>query len=382
METKPLAPRILSLCFTAVALCAVSVFIPRIAAAEESCAVPVVRTHDDAVAALADLRGNHCLGGSACQTSECKLVAQLENSIHGKDASKAGDAVLSVLRKLNDTALALDPKALGVPQLQGMLKRWNMPSLSTTTQGLATRILTSRVREWQGQQLLIFLHTPYEMDFNVELCKVVGAQPAGSTGDPSCSLDLDSAIVVYTLSDLIYRTLSTVTEDKIADVGKMLKIYDERWTAFHTKSLAVLPWELVVNNLVYRSAAHGFSGPPDYQWLLLHPSAAVVYDTRQHDKLQAAVLLDIFGRYQWSWGGSNQSDITKAWGIAAAMSWHGDSPGYGISLHLPKNWSAAVTRSSGNHWQFIVSAEFAQYLTEKQKNIENIRQELDKIRLP
>ena len=189
-------------------------------------------------------------------------------------------------------------------------------------------------------------------------------------------------IAVYTLGDLVYRALSTVTEDKIADVGKMLKTYDERWTAFHTKSLAVLPWELVVNNLRYRSAAHGFSGPPDYQWLFLHPSAAILYDARQNDKLQPAVLLDLIGRYQWTWGGPNQSDINRPWGVAVAMSWHGSSPGYGLSLHLPRNWSAAVTRTADHKWQFIVSAEFAQFITDQKKNIDETRAELEKIRLP
>lgn len=362
----------------ALLLCVVPGFTPVVA--QQSCTVPAVNTHDDAVAALDGLRGNHCLGGNACETNECQLVAQLEQSVSGKDASTAGDKVLAVLRKLNDVASALDPKGLAVPQLQSMTKRWSMPSLSATPQTIATKILTSNVKEWQGRQLFIFLHTSFEVDFGDQLCKPL--PPAnGSSMNPACATDLTSAIAVYTLCDLFYRTLSTVTEEKIADIGKMLKTYDERWTAFHTKSLAVLPWELVANNLSYRSAAHGFSGPPDYQWLLLHPSAAVVYDSRQNDKLQPAVLLDLVGRYQWTWGGPNQSDITRPWGAAAAMSWHGGSPGYGLSLHLPNNWSAAVTRSAGNKWQFIVSAEFAQFITDKQKNIDEIRADLEKIRL-
>jgi hypothetical protein len=351
-----------------VGLCPIRVF------AQDSCTIPAVTNQDDAVPALDQLRLHQCLGGSACTTSECKWVADLLSKGPGKDANEAGEKVLALLGKLSQSISTLDSKALGVPQLKAMSGRWKLPSLSATPETVPTVILESNTREWQGKNLLLFLHTPYELDLGAQLC-------ASALTAKDCQADLESAVQVYTLSDLVHATLGTVTQDKIAGVGKMLKIYDARWTAFHTKSLAVLPWELVANNLFYKSAADGFSGPPNYQWIVLHPSAAVVYDTRQSDKLQGAVLLDVIGRYQWKWGGANEAEITRPWGAALAMSWHGNAPGYGVSVHMPRNWSVALTRSSGNKWQVIASVEFAQYITDKQKNVEDIRKKLEDIRL-
>jgi len=361
------------------ALLALAALTSRAAAAQEMCAIPAVDSHEAAIRAFDRLRLAHCLGGTACPTSDCALVSKLEKTT-GTDNRAAADRLLVVLAKLKDSAQALDAKQLAVAQLQQMIQRWSLPSLSASPQTLPTVILKSRTQQWHGQNLILFPGTSQELNLEAALC--VPQTAAARVSAESCQADFQSVVAVYTLSDLIYRTLATATQDRIADVGVMLKTYDERWTAFHTSSLAVLPWELALNNLSYKSAAAGFSGPPDYQWLLLHPSAAVVYDTRQNDKLQPAILLDVIGRYQWQWGGQDNAQITRQFGYSLAMSWHGRSPGYGLAIHLPRNWSLALTRSHGNQWQFITSVEFAQYLTDKRKNVDTIRQQLDSARLP
>jgi hypothetical protein len=186
------------------------------------------------------------------------------------------------------------------------------------------------------------------------------------------------------MSALIARTLDTATVDQLKEFDKYIHQQDARWTAFHNKSLAVLPWELAFNNLFYRSANAGFSGPPNYQWLLFHPSAALAYDTRQSNKFQPALLLDVIGRYQWKWGGNNTSDITKPYGIALAISWHGNGPGYGLAVHLPQNWSIGLTSSHSSHGgsqvQLIVSTEVARFVTDKERNVQDLRAELEKLK--
>jgi hypothetical protein len=218
------------------------------------------------------------------------------------------------------------------------------------------------------------LHTPFALNLENEFQQCQSAA--------ACQELFDSAVAVYTLSALMHRTLATVTQEKIAGVGEMLNILNDRWTAFHIKSRAVFPWELVLNNFAYRSAEKGFSGPPNFQWLLLHPSVALAYDSDQQDKMQEAILLDIVGRYQWRWGGQNHAEITRPYGAALALSWSGDDPGYGIAVHLPQNWSIGVTRSKGDSYQLIVSVEFAQYVTDKAKSVDNIRQRLEALRRP
>ena len=51
------------------------------------------------------------------------------------------------------------------------------------------------------------------------------------------------------------------------------------------------------------------------------------YDDGQDDKMQKAILLDLIGRYR----------------ISLAMSWSGGDLGYGVAVHLPRNWAIGVT---------------------------------------
>jgi len=343
------------------------------AMAEATCAVPTVTNADDAIPKFEALRGAQCLGGAQCQTAQCKLVSDM--LARNQDANGVPpQQIQSMLGTLNDAGMSLSETQPGVVQLHGMLTQWQLGELAKTDALTAiTQILKSDINQWRVRNLLIFPNTSFEVDAQA-LLRACGS-PA------SCQAEFASLVNVYTLSVLIHETLSVDTKDQLAAFLKEVHQKDERWTAFHNKSLAVLPWELAFNNLFYRSSKVGFSGPPNYQWLLLHPSAALVYDTRQSDKLQPALLLDVIGRYQWTWGGKDGSDIAAPWGVALAMSWHGNGPGYGFSVHLPRNWSLGLTTShsagKGNQVQFIVSSEVVRFITDKETNVDDLRKNLD-----
>jgi hypothetical protein len=368
MELKRLAARGLYwVAFTLV------ISAPAIAA--EMCAIPTVASADDAIAKFDDLRRHDCLGGVQCQTAQCKQVADMLTKNQGAQGTPPSQ-MQSVLGTLNDAAMSLNETQPGVMQLHGMLARWKLGELAKIdAQSAVTQILGGNTKEWQGQNFLVFPNTPFEV--NVE--KRLG----GCAAPTACETEFASLVNVYTLSDLIDRTLKTATQAQLDQVNRDIHQKDARWTAFHNKSLAVLPWELAFNNLFYRSSNSGFSGPPNYQWLLLHPSAALVYDTRQSDKLQPALLLDLIGRYQWTWGGKDGAEVVLPWGAALAMSWHGNSPGYGFSVHLPRNWSlgltATHTSSQGTQVQFIVSTEVARFVTDKEKNVQDLRTNLESL---
>jgi len=345
------------------------------AMAEDMCAVPSVTSADDAIAKFDALRRHDCLGGAECSTAQCKLVSDMLAKSQGAKGTPP-DQMQSMLGTLNDAAMSLSETQPGVVQLHGMLARWKLGELAKTdAKSALTQILAADTKQWQGQNFLVFPNTPFEVDVQDHLSRC--ASPA------SCETQFASLVNVYTLSDLIDRTLKTATRDQLDEFDRKIHQMDERWTAFHNKSLAVLPWELAFNNLFYRSSNAGFSGPPNYQWLLLHPSAALVYDTRQSDKLQPALLLDVIGRYQWTWSGKDGSDIAAPWGAALAMSWHGNSPGYGFSVHLPRNWSLGLTASrtpgKGTQVQFIVSSEVVRFISDKEKNVQDLRTNLESL---
>lgn len=364
------------------------------AAVENQCAVPTVETPQDAVDELSNLTTNNCLGGENCQSDECKLVAALAKEDPGREAvkdpkqrEKVADRIFIVLQRLYARALELDGdnRPLGVVQLRGMLKRWDMPTLGSTRDEAITRLTKANKLEWQGSGPDLFGNTPFYINFDraFQTCDPItlDCQPTPLCDSAAlCDTNFKSAVAVYSLSSLIHRTLNVAVKDDIDDIGKMLKKFDARWTAFHTKSLAIFPWELIANNIAYKSAKTGFSGPPNYQWLVLHPSVAVAYDDSQEDKMQEAILLDIVGRYRWTWGGKDDAQVTKPFGVALAMSWSGDDPGYGLAVHLPHNWSIGVTRSKDNHTQVLFSLEFGQYVTDKRKSVEGVKKKLEDVK--
>lgn len=366
-------------------LCAVwCVCVSHSSAADEVCKIPNVATAEKAITEFSDLLTSEaCLGAEACKSPDCELVSKLTRDAPGAESIKDPDTrrktaerVLIVLRRLHDRATATrqDLDLLGVPELQGMLERWSLPTLGGTADAAIARITKSRGREWQANSMDLYLGTPYRLNLNTAfepLCKDA----------VQCNANFASIVEVYTISGLIHRTIDVVVKDDFRDVGEMLEKYDARWTAFHTKSLAMFPWELALNNLGYKKSEDGFSGPPNYQWLFLHPSVAMVYSDREDDKLQEAILLDIVGRYRWTWGGKSGAEITKPFGVALAMSWSGGDPGYGLAVHLPHNWSIGVTRSRDDRTQILLSAEFGEFVTDKKKNIDDIRQRLDDLRL-
>ena len=350
-----------------------SLLSPSTPAEAQACTVPTVDNATEAIQGIDDLLLGQCLGGANCEIGECAVVAQLTGA-PDLAGDQLAEQIFIVLRQLHAKALTLDETQLAVSELRGMLARWDMPTLGNTGEESLTVLTDSNKREWQGSQFNLFLHTPFELNLEKAFLET-------HCGTPDlCRASFESAVAVYTLSGLIHRTLDVAVRQQLEDVGRMLKTYDARWSNFHTGSRAVFPWELVFNNLSYRGASEGFSGPPSWQWLVLHPSIGLSYDDDQDDKMQEAILVDIVGRYQWRWGGKDNAEMKRPWGAAVAMSWTGDDPGYGLAVHLPKNWSIAVTRSSGESIQLLFSMEFAQFVTDKQKNVEEFRQQLEDLR--
>jgi hypothetical protein len=360
-------------------------------AAQTQCAVTTIASSQQAVDEIARLLDEQCLGGQGCQSAECKLVATLVSENPGKAGvtdpkrrQEVADRIFIVLQRLHARAMELDAdnRPLGVLQLRGMLERWAMPTLGETRDAAIERLTQANKLEWQGSGMDLFLNTPFYIDLNMafQTCDV-DLQHCTPTplcaSAVQCDMHYKSVVEVYTISGLIHRTLDVAVADGLEDLGKMLKTFDARWSTYHSGSLALFPWELIVNNLFYKSAKAGFSGPPSYQWLVLHPSVAVAYDDSQEDKMQEAILLDVIGRYRWTWGGKDGAQVTKPFGVALAMSWSGDDPGYGLAVHLPRNWSIGVTRNKDDHTQLLFSVEFGQYVTDKQKSVEVIRKQLE-----
>jgi hypothetical protein len=126
--------------------------------------------------------------------------------------------------------------------------------------------------------------------------------------------------------------------------------------------------------MFYIPRQEGFSEPPTSQILFLHPSVALAYRDSEDDKLQEALGLDLIGFYRWRWGGKNEAGVTKPFGLTLTMAWDGEDLSYGVSVHLPKNWSVGVVTNGNGNVSALLSMDLGNYLLDKKKSVDKLRQ--------
>jgi len=122
---------------------------------------------------------------------------------------------------------------------------------------------------------------------------------------------------------------------------------DERWAVYFDKGRFQYPWELAVNSHRYHRDP-GFSGPPNDQWILLHPSVGYRYLNGSGKKLEQTLLLEVAGYYRWEWAGA---EATKLRGGSLVVSWADTATefrrGIGFLVHMPKNYSLGLVQERG-----------------------------------
>lgn len=346
------------------------------AAADSRCALTTVQAVDDAWQVVDGLRGHACLGGSACATESCLAVSALKEMAEGAKTEEqqlklqltAGE----LLRKLRGEQEKMLATGLAVPQLKRMYQRWHDKLFKESGPESAVQISRADTREWEAQNYLLFQGTDAQLNLEDALAD------CGTL--PECQAKVDSAIAVYTNTQLVFRTLSVLLSKGMENFGKTIKTYDLRWSSFLTGSKAMYPWELLINDRFYEGTARGFAGPPSSQWLFLHPSIGVVYNPSEEDKMQEVVLVDLIGRYQWTWGGKELAEQTRMWGVSAAAGWAGEDPGYGIAVHAPRNWSGALLLDEDRDLMFVFSMDFGSYILDKKKEVDGLKKKFDELR--
>lgn len=155
--------------------------------------------------------------------------------------------------------------------------------------------------------------------------------------------------------------------------------YDEsqlalkRWDAYRTQGQHQYIWEVFINGLVMdgdpglcpRDAGTGmkmgFCKVPESQWIVAHPEAGLRWSdgAEQRSDLQAALVIQLVGRYRWKWDG-DQMTQRRGYSLAATYSQSDTNKrwAFGPMIHYD-DMSLAVTKAPGGHWGLVVNVALA-----------------------
>lgn len=129
---------------------------------------------------------------------------------------------------------------------------------------------------------------------------------------------------------------------------------DERWRSYFADARSQYPWELLVNSWRYASTVRselGISGPPDWQWIVMHPDVGMQYvrSAARGDRFKPALVLEVIGYNRWAWGGDHKPQ--NAWGVSLVRTYADTasvpSAAWGVAIHRNNKYSLTLTRRAG-----------------------------------
>ena len=139
---------------------------------------------------------------------------------------------------------------------------------------------------------------------------------------------------------------------QVADARAAVR--DARWRSYFAEARSQYPWELYINSRRYEATVRGssgVSGPPDWQWIVLHPDVGMQYvrAAAAGDRFKPALVLEIVGYNRWSWGADHRPQ--NAWGASLVRSYADTasvpSGAWGIAVHRNNKYSLTFSRVDG-----------------------------------
>lgn len=177
------------------------------------------------------------------------------------------------------------------------------------------------------------------------------AAPRGT----ACAATLATAEGLLRGAQLALRSFVPDQMQAIQSAEARAAVRDTRWRSYFADARSQYPWELFVNSLVYESKLRsnlGISGPPNWQWIVLHPDIGMQYvrDAARGERFQPALVLELIGYNRWTWGADNKPQ--NAWGVSLVRTYADTASvptsAWGIAIHRNNKYSLTLTRRDGN----------------------------------
>jgi hypothetical protein len=153
---------------------------------------------------------------------------------------------------------------------------------------------------------------------------------------------------------LAERAFTPDQAEAVQEAAARAAVRDARWRSYFADARSQYPWELWINSWRYETRVRkdlGVSGPPDWQWIVLHPDIAMQYvsSAAAGDRFKPALLLEVIGYNWWQWGADNKP--RNAWGVSLVRTYADTtsipSSAWGVTVHRNSKYSLTVTRQDG-----------------------------------
>jgi len=352
-----------------------------VASCDEQRAALMERPPREAVTRLA---GNACLGGER-DTNEFALSAsrQLRTADRIEGKPKAIKDVtfsveerralgVAVLRAADGSLGAIAPVAdandrLEIERLRFDLQQAIQERLDGAVPGAQSRVL--RPDHWRWE--------PGDRDVPPAL-GATGIDVLAMFRRANCDADRRGATCAATqrIVEGLLRAAMLAGRSFAADQAVELRAAesraaerDARWRSYFADARSQYPWELYVNSLVYESTLRsnlGISGPPNWQWIVLHPDAGMQYvrSAAAGDRFKPALVLELIGYNRWSWGGDHKPQ--NAWGASLVRTYADTvsvpSGAWGVAVHYNNKYTLTLSRHDGKTG-ILLSADLLGALT-------------------
>ena len=194
-------------------------------------------------------------------------------------------------------------------------------------------------------------------------------------GNGSCPKTFARSKVLITYLASTERLGRIYSQNRINELNELLsKAVAPKWNKFFYDSKPMYPWDIFFTDFLYdhfskeeRSTyRNGFRLPPEWQFFILHPSAAIEYVDKAEDgeQLKSAIFAELFGVNKWEKGflGLTGLSVIASYSDRKNVS----DVGWGGLITFDNVYSFGVTTRSGDIGIFV-SLDLANLFREKIK---------------
>lgn len=200
------------------------------------------------------------------------------------------------------------------------------------------------------------------------------------TTSVSCRAALALAEEVVRYAKLMEWLSQYSAQGQLEQFHDALSILDQQWHQYATAARSQTPIELSINSAVfdYRKDKNGFVAPPDYQFIVLHPSVALEYvsGAAAGSRFEPAIVMEWFGYNAWSWQTTDGVQMKRPIGVSIVSSFTDRAgtkgTGNGLMFHYNHIYSLGITRHSHDTGMFF-SVDLQKLLMDKATQLKDVK---------
>jgi hypothetical protein len=145
---------------------------------------------------------------------------------------------------------------------------------------------------------------------------------------------IDFRLRADAVTELLDVQIRLVRGENVASLRQAV----ERWENYLDKGYSQYPWESLFNGAVLDIPE---LGPPDRQWIVLHPALGIEVSTRELDEMQVKEALDLEVIGYLKYRGAKYEDF---WGGSLTVSLRDDvGPGFGVLAHVSRSFNIGLS---------------------------------------